>query len=134
MSYAVVITMLLFLGTLTLHCTVMKKIRDYLAGNGTLEFLKVCLALAMLHAVEVGAYAAGFSAGQMLGIGTFKNAAAMSVMDTFYFSLVNFTTLGLGEVFPSGHLRFIAGFEAFNGFLCITMSASVLFNWIHNNE
>ncbi|PSK80827.1 ion channel [Limimaricola soesokkakensis] len=45
---------------------------------------------------------------------------------TIYFSLVNFTTLGRGDLNPDGHLRFISGIEAFHGFLTITASGSFM--------
>ena len=46
------------------------------------------------------------------------------MMDYFYFSLVNFTTLRRGDLTPVGHLRFTSGIEAFHGFLMITASGS----------
>jgi hypothetical protein len=48
-------------------------------------------------------------------------------MDVFYFSLVSYTSLGLGDIVPTGHLRFVAGVEALNGFLLISCSAAMLF-------
>ncbi|MEQ8900570.1 MAG: ion channel [Roseovarius sp.] len=48
-------------------------------------------------------------------------------MDFFYFSLVNYSSLGLGDIYPTGHLRFLAGVEALNGFLLISCSASTIF-------
>lgn len=45
-------------------------------------------------------------------------------MDVFGLSLVNVATLGLGDLTPTGHLRFVAALEALNGFLLITCSAS----------
>ena len=59
-----------------------------------------------------------------LEIGTFGKAQDMSWMDYFYFLLVNFTTLGRGELVPTDHLRFLAAIEAFVGFLMITASGS----------
>ena len=44
-------------------------------------------------------------------------------MDVFYFSLVSYTSLGLGDIVPTGHLRFVAGVEALNGFLLISCSS-----------
>ena len=48
-------------------------------------------------------------------------------MDVFYFSLVSYTSLGLGDIVPTGHLRLVAGVEALNGFLLISCSAAYLF-------
>ena len=90
--------------------------------------LVACLYTAGLaHAVEAGLYAGGFLLGQRLGIGGFRKEGPMSIMDTFYFSMVNFTSLGLGSVYPIGHLRLVAVVESLNGFLLITCSASFIY-------
>ncbi len=36
-------------------------------------------------------------------------------MNSIYFSVVTFTTLGYGDISPLGFARFIAAFEAFMG-------------------
>ncbi|WP_233341667.1 potassium channel family protein [Robiginitomaculum antarcticum] len=86
------------------------------------------IGVACAHVFEAGLYAAGFEVGQAFGLGSFKEVdAPMTFMDTFYFSLVNYTSLGLGDIYPTGHLRFIAGAESLNGFLLISCSAAFLF-------
>ena len=52
---------------------------------------------------------------------------ATDFMDVYYFSLATFATLGLGKVMPMGHLAFVAGVEGLTRFVCITLSASVVF-------
>ena len=47
-----------------------------------------------------------------------------SALDYFYFSIVSYTSLGLGDVFPHGHVRFLTGLEALNGLMLIAWSAS----------
>lgn len=47
----------------------------------------------------------------------------MSAMDYVYLSLVNYTSSGLGAIYPDGHLRFVSGVEALNGFLLISCFA-----------
>ncbi len=42
-----------------------------------------------------------------------------SARDYLYISLVNYTTLGYGEIVPTGHLRTICGFEALIGLLMV---------------
>jgi len=51
----------------------------------------------------------------------------MTAVDTLYFSLVNYTSLGLGDIYPTGHLRFLAGVESLNGFLLISCSAALIY-------
>ena len=79
------------------------------------------------HILEAGLYAIGFSLGDNLGIGGFEQEDVNSFMDVFYFSLVNYSSLGLGDIYPTGHFRFLAGVEALNGFLLISCSASTIF-------
>lgn len=81
-----------------------------------------------LHAFEAFIYALVFRWSQSLGLGGFKPGEPLSLMDVYYFSLVNYTTLGLGDIYPSGHLRFLAGMESLGGFLLLSCSASYLFS------
>ena len=57
----------------------------------------------------------------------FAELKPLRAMDVFYFSLVSYTSLGLGDIVPTGHLRLVAGVEALNGFLLISCSAAYLF-------
>lgn len=44
-----------------------------------------------------------------------------------YFSVVVYTTLGLGDLVPEGAIRFLTGTEALTGSVLITWSASFTF-------
>ncbi|MBR9766400.1 MAG: two pore domain potassium channel family protein [Rhodobacteraceae bacterium] len=83
--------------------------------------------LAIAHIVEAGLYALGFSFGEIIGVGGFAQENVDTFMEVFYFSVVNYSSLGLGDIYPTGHLRFLAGVEALNGFLLISCSASTIF-------
>ncbi len=50
-----------------------------------------------------------------------------SLIDSVYFSLTTFTTLGFGDIEPHGELRFLVGIEAVTGLVLITWSASFLY-------
>jgi hypothetical protein len=43
--------------------------------------------------------------------------------ENLYFSLITFTTIGYGDLLPTGFLRILAGFE---GFLGITLTSVFL--------
>lgn len=64
-------------------------------------------------------YNMGFeSIGTIKGIDTTIVTARdffMFIGDTLYFSMVTFTTIGYGEMLPTGFLRYVAGFEGFTG-------------------
>ncbi|MBB3062978.1 two pore domain potassium channel family protein [Microbulbifer rhizosphaerae] len=50
-----------------------------------------------------------------------------SLIDCAYFSFVTYTSLGIGDIAPTGHLRFTAGLEALTGLMMITWTASFMF-------
>jgi Ion channel len=80
------------------------------------------------HLVEVGLYAGAYALGdRVLALGSFGGLTVAEHLDYFYFSIVSYTSLGLGDVFPSDHLRFITGVEALNGLLLITWSGSFIY-------
>ncbi|MEL7025285.1 MAG: ion channel [Pseudomonadota bacterium] len=85
------------------------------------------IALVLVHLVEAAVYTIAFALGARLGLGGFIQSEPVSAMSSYYFSLVNYTSLGLGDIYPSGHQRFIAGLESLNGFLLISCSAALLF-------
>jgi len=64
----------------------------------------------------------------MLEIGSLEGLQIVGPLDYFYFSIVAYTSLGMGDIVPSDHLRFITGIETLNGLLLIAWSAS--FNYI----
>ena len=63
----------------------------------------------------------------MLSIGSFSGVHSGSALDFFYISIVSYTSLGIGDIIPTGHTRLLVGLEALNGLLLITWSASFLY-------
>jgi hypothetical protein len=79
-----------------------------------------------VHVAEIWVFGLAFyllaAAGASFGV--IHGIATGSLVDHVYFSAVTFTTVGFGDVIPSGPLRFLAGTEALTGFVLITWSAS----------
>lgn len=80
------------------------------------------------HVIEVWLFAAGYFFMINTGIygnleGNFEN----TLIDCVYFSFVSYTSLGLGDITPTGEVRFLAGLEALTGLVMITWTASFLF-------
>ncbi len=72
------------------------------------------------HSLEVWIFAGGlYFATEIMELGTLSGAFNGSARDYLYISLVNYTTLGYGEIVPTGHLRTICGFEALMGLLMV---------------
>ena len=56
-----------------------------------------------------------------------------SLLDCVYFSLVNYTSLGYGDIVPVGPLQFLAGIEALIGLVLIAWTASFMFFLMQKN-
>lgn len=119
----------------TIHYFALKWVSDTIASgpaNARGRHLSLTIGtITVAHVIEALIYTFAFVwAVQGLQIGELKpskpDAPDPTLMDYFYFSLVNFTTLGRGDLNPDGHLRFITGIEAFHGFLTITASGSFM--------
>ncbi|MEW5249108.1 potassium channel family protein [Microbulbifer sp. 2201CG32-9] len=50
-----------------------------------------------------------------------------SLVDCIYFSFTTYTSLGFGDIWPLGNLRFTTGLEALTGLVMITWTASFMF-------
>ena len=77
------------------------------------KLLVVILGAFLAHAVEILLYAVA-----VYVLGNFPFNVAL------YFSAETYTSLGYGDVVPTGDLRLVAGVEALNGLLLIGWSAS----------
>ena len=56
-----------------------------------------------------------------------------TLLDCVYFSLVNYTSLGYGDIVPVGSLQFLAGLEALIGLVLIAWTASFMFFLMQKN-
>lgn len=92
------------------------------------QVLVIVIVLFLAHIVEISFYAMTYSwSVSSLELGIFRGAPVGGAMSYLYYSGVIYTTLGLGDIQPEGHIRFITAMEALNGFLLITWSASFTF-------
>lgn len=134
MISAVIISLLLIGLAASCHYGVLRASRAFCLKSRMPRFARLLVTLygaVTGHLFAAGLFAFGFGAGHALGLGTFERVATMSAMDYYYFLLVNMTTLGLGQIYPTDHLRFLAGIEAMTGFLLISVSASFVFQETH---
>jgi len=83
------------------------------------------LGVLLLHLIEIMLFAlVTMLAAEILQLGTLQGVAHPGFEDYAYFSIVCYTTLGFGEIVPTGHLRLLSGIEAVTGLVLITWSAS----------
>jgi hypothetical protein len=94
-------------------------------GATRAKLLIVIFAAFIAHALEVLLYGAGyFWLSRIAGLGTLTGAAGSAFSVCLYFSAETYTSLGFGDVVPTGPLRLLAGTETLNGLLLIGWSAS----------
>ena len=77
------------------------------------------------HTFEIWLWALGyFACVHWLGIGSFGGVSIDGLAEMVYFSVVSYTTLGLGEIYPLDGLRLLTGIESLIGLMMITWTAS----------
>lgn len=75
--------------------------------------------------ISVGLYALSYFAMQEAGgFGALAGETEGTFLDFIYFSLMSYTTLGVGDIYPTGAMRFVSGIQALNGFALIGWTAS----------
>jgi hypothetical protein len=87
--------------------------------------LVLVLILLALHVVEIWIFGAAYAlllADPAYGV--IHGAEHGGFLDYVYFAAVIFTTLGLGDLVPSGTIRFMVGTESLTGFVLISWSAA----------
>lgn len=94
----------------------------------SLRVLVILLITITAHLIEIFLYAVAYALGEnVLGLGGFGGTSPNAPADYLYFSIVSYTSLGIGDIFPNGHLRFITGIEALNGLLLIAWTGSFIY-------
>lgn len=90
----------------------------------------VILALLATHLIEIFLYALAFvalNAAFADQVGGLAGQYDGSLADTVYFSAAVYTTVGFGDIIPTGPLRLLVAAEALTGLVLITWSASFTF-------
>jgi hypothetical protein len=89
------------------------------------KLLVVIFAAFAAHLVEIAVYAvAVYGLVEHLDVGALHGAKHYSFLNYLYFSAETYTTLGFGDLTPSGPIRLLAGIESLNGLLLIGWTAT----------
>ena len=82
----------------------------------------------LAHAIEIWLFAiAYYFAVSTDVLGGLSGAFDGTFLACVYYSFTVFTTLGFGDIFPEGDIRFLTGIESLTGLVLITWTASYLF-------
>jgi hypothetical protein len=131
MTIAITLALALVAICFVFHFSVLlwlSKVTPLMTVKTTTQVLVIVLCLFVAHLVEIGLYAAVYAGSvNWLALGEFQGDTVADAMSYLYYSGVIYTTLGLGDIEPAGHIRFITATQALNGFLLITWSASFTF-------
>jgi hypothetical protein len=110
-----------FLYRVTLHIPKMRIRHRYRILIGVFGAL-------IAHSLEIWIFAfAYYFMNHVDGWGSLSGNFDGSLIDCGYFSFTVFSTLGFGDIEPTGHLRYLTGIESLTGLVLITWSASFLF-------
>ena len=94
-------------------------------GHPRVQILFTILATFFAHTVSVWAYGISyFLLDKCFNYGTLNGAMAHGFFDYVYFSVVSYSSLGLGDVYPSGGLKLLVGVEAIMGLILIGWSVT----------
>ncbi|MCA9420821.1 MAG: two pore domain potassium channel family protein [Nitrospira sp.] len=87
------------------------------------------IVLALLaHIVEIVIFASGYYGLILAGeYGAIVSEFTPGFSDCVYYSFVTYTTLGLGDLIPTGPLRFLTGIESLTGLVLIAWTASCIY-------
>lgn len=88
----------------------------------------VLVAALASHLVHVLVYAVAFLLIEhQTSFGAINGPPGHAFSDAFYFSITSYTTLGFGDLYPTGDLRLLSGIEALNGLVMVGWTASMTY-------
>jgi len=86
------------------------------------------------HVLHVALYAIAYVLLEdVFEVGRLEGRDSGKWNDAFYFSITSYTTLGIGDIYPSGQARLLSGLEALNGLVMVTWTASVTYLYMEQN-
>ncbi len=126
MFYACTASLLLIVGCVLFHYEALRLIGGAATSvsQHRRAVLVVIFGVVAAHLVEILVYSLAMYLGHRLGLGALVGEAKPRPTQYFYLSAETFTTLGLGDIYPTGDLRLIASIEPLIGMLLIGWSGS----------
>jgi hypothetical protein len=126
---ATLATMLVVILAVLSHYEGLRYFTDWMTNTRLRPRLRIVLmiyGLLLLHTLEIWLFGIGYwvlthDAGYGLVVGLSDTSL---LVDYVYFSATVYSTLGFGDLLPTGPLRFMVGVESVTGLLLITWSAS----------
>lgn len=113
-----------------LHYETLDGMRRLVAGmkHRRPRMLMFVVVILMLHTAEIWLFAgAYYLLTQFFDVATFVGLAVEGIADYAYYSAMVYTTVGFGDITPSGPVRSLTQVEAVTGLVMITWSSTYTF-------
>ena len=128
MAFEFVLLALVLLGlTIAIHYETLRFVSERLStreGASRARLFVVLVAALASHLAHILLYAWSFMLFDLQeGFGTIEGSDG-GFWDAFYFSITSYTTLGIGDLYPTQAIRFLSGIEALNGLVMVGWTAS----------
>ena len=127
----ILINIFLVFATVAIHYEVLSRLSLMLPKMQIFPRTRVAIGLLgalCAHAAEIWIYAlVYYILIQLGGYGGLSGITDQSLMDCGYLSFTTYSSLGYGDIFPLGDLRFIAGLQALVGLIMIAWTASFIY-------
>ena len=131
MLITMLLSLTLVLATFLIHFQALRwtsRLLPRCGRAGPARVLVVMVGAFGAHLAEIGLYAAAFFVLEgPFAVGGIEGAHDRSAMSYVYYSTVTYTSLGIGDLAPVGHLRVISAIETLNGLVLIGWSTSFTF-------
>ena len=89
------------------------------------RLIVVVIAIFTGHTIAVWAYAVAYwLMAEYMNLGMLVGEFDSGFISYLYYSAATYSSLGIGDIFPQGHLRFLTGVEVLNGLVMIGWSVS----------
>ena len=131
MILTLIITALLVGLSVIVHYESLLRISTFMIARSAQPRLALVMGILyalLAHIVEIWIFAVGYYGLIQAGhYGTLLGDFTQGLEDCVYYSFVTYTTLGFGDLIPTGPIRFLTGIEALSGLVLIAWTASFLY-------
>lgn len=128
---AILISLLLVAATIAIHYETLRLTSSRLTHLPIVPRMRIIvmlIAALVSHMLQILLYAIVYlGLENMAGMGSIDGQRGHGLEDAFYFSITSYTTLGIGDLYPTGALRLISGVEALNGLVMVGWTASMTY-------
>lgn len=131
MLFVILFCLMLIALTTLIHYEVLGSLYARLPAINTPRRSKLLLVIFIAfaaHALEICLYGVVlYGLIKHAGVGGLSGANGATLTNCLYFSAETYSSLGFGDLIPTGPIRLLAGAEALNGLLLLGWSASYIY-------